>query len=52
MAPDIMAAMRRIRATEGIPVAVQLDFAAREWLKKRGIDLKAGRLRAQTRKRP
>lgn len=50
MAPDLMEALRAIKEREGIPVAVQIDFAVREWLKKRGV--KTDRKRAPTRKRP
>jgi hypothetical protein len=51
MAPDVMKALRRIRETEGIPVAVQIDFAVRDWLKKKGVHMKAERKRAGTRTR-
>ena len=37
MAPDLMAAMRAVKAKEGIPVAVQIDFAVRAWLKQKGV---------------
>ena len=33
------------------PVAVQIDFAVRDWLKKRGAHVKTARKRASTRKR-
>ena len=36
---------------EGIPVAVQIDFAVREWLKRKGVTIKTERRRASTRKR-
>ena len=39
MAPELMAALRAIRDREGIPVAVQVDFAVRDWLKRRGVRL-------------
>ena len=37
MAPELMKAMRRVKATKGIPIATQLDFAVRKWLKSEGI---------------
>ncbi len=49
---DLLDAMRRVKETEGIPVTAQLELAAREWLKKRGVVVKAERKRAVTRKRP
>ena len=54
MAPDVMEALRAIKEREGIPVAVQVDFAVREWLRRRGsaVEVKAERKRAATRKRP
>ena len=49
---DLLEAMRQVKDTEGIPVTTQLEMAAREWLKKRGITVKkADRKRAPTRKR-
>jgi hypothetical protein len=51
MAPEVMAALRAVKAKEGIPVAVQIDFAVREWLKRKGVTIKAARKRASTRKR-
>jgi hypothetical protein len=51
MAPEVMAALRSVRAKEGIPVAVQIDFAVREWLKKKGVTVKTERKRADTRRR-
>jgi hypothetical protein len=52
MAPEIMEALREIKAREGIPVAVQIDFAIRDWLKAKGITLKSERKRVAARKRP
>jgi hypothetical protein len=50
---DLIEAMRQVREVDGIPVTTQIEMAAREWLKKRGIDVKkAERKRAATRKRP
>jgi hypothetical protein len=37
MDPQLLAAMRRVRTIDGIPVSVQVDFAVRDWLKRRGI---------------
>lgn len=44
--------MRAVKAKEGIPVAVQIDFAVRAWLKKKGVAIETDRSRASTRKRP
>ncbi len=33
---DLMEVMRRIKDEEGIPVTVQIEFAVREWLERRG----------------
>lgn len=54
MAPELMEALREVKAKEGIPVAVQVDFAVRAWLKKRGVTIEAGTARKQavTRRRP
>ena len=52
MAPELMEAMRALKAEQGIPVAVQIDFAVRDWLKKKGVTIKSERKRAVTRKRP
>jgi hypothetical protein len=51
MAPEVMAAMRTVKEKEGIPIAVQIDFAVREWLTKRGVTIKSAHKRAGTRKR-
>jgi hypothetical protein len=48
----LLEAMRKVKDTEGIPVTTQLEMAALEWLKKRGIVVKkTERKRAVTRKR-
>ena len=54
MAPELMEALRAVKAKEGIPVAVQVDFAVRAWLKKKGVAFEAGTARKQavTRRRP
>lgn len=51
MAPEVMAALRALKEKEGIPVAVQIDFAVREWLKRKGVTITTERKRATTRKR-
>lgn len=48
---DLLEAMRKVKAQEGIPVTTQIEKAVREWLTKRGITAKAARKRA-TSKRP
>lgn len=35
VAPELMEAMRRVKEREGIPIAVQLDFALRAYLQKK-----------------
>ncbi len=52
MAPELMKAMRAVKEKEGVPVAVQIDKAVREWLKKKGVTIETDRKRATTRKRP
>lgn len=50
---DVLEAMRAVKETEGIPVTVQLEMAAKEWLAKRGVIVrKTERKRAVTRRRP
>jgi hypothetical protein len=49
MVPELMKAMRAVKAKEGIPVAVQIDFAVRAWLKKKGITVEADRKRVRPR---
>lgn len=51
MASDVMAAMRGVKTKEGIPLSVQIDFAVRAWLKKRGVKIKPERPRGHTRRR-
>jgi hypothetical protein len=48
---DLLEAMRQVKDKEGIPVTTQLEMAAREWLRKRGITVKkAARRRVGARK--
>jgi hypothetical protein len=47
----LLDALREIRAKEGIPVTTQIEFAIRDWLKKKGATVKAHGKRAATRKR-
>lgn len=49
---ELLEAMRRVKEQEGIPVTTQIEMAVRDWLKKRGVVVKAERKRAATRKRP
>lgn len=51
IAPELLEAMRSVKDTEGIPMAVQVDFAVRDWLSKRGTVVKGDRKRVATRKR-
>jgi len=48
---DVLAAMRAFKARDGVPITIQIEKAVTEWLAKRGINVKAHRERAQTRKR-
>jgi hypothetical protein len=50
---DLMAAMRKVKADEGIPVTTQIEKAVAAWLKRRGILVKkkTDRSREGTRKR-
>ena len=34
--PELLDALRRVKAHDGIPIAVQVDFALRKWLTARG----------------
>ena len=47
----LLDALREIRAKEGIPVTTQIEFAIRDWLKKKGATLRGQSKRAGTRKR-
>lgn len=47
----LLEAMRELKEREGIPVTTQIEMAVREWLKSRGIIVKAPRKRAATRSR-
>jgi hypothetical protein len=50
LAKDLMDAMRAVKTKEGIPVTVQIDFAVRAWLKRKGVTIHPERPR-RTRKR-
>ena len=53
MAPDLMAAMRELKARDGVPQSEQIDRALRAWLPTKGIAIgKADRKRTSARKRP
>ncbi|MEQ1909226.1 MAG: hypothetical protein ABMA15_10415 [Vicinamibacterales bacterium] len=51
IAPELLEAMRHVKDADGVPMAVQVDFAVREWLKNRGVIVKAERKRPASRKR-
>jgi hypothetical protein len=38
--PALLAAMRKVKETDGVPVTVQVEMAVRDWLKKRGVIVK------------
>lgn len=40
---DLLDAMRRVKATDGVPVTTQIEMAVRVWLKKRGVTVKTGK---------
>ena len=48
--PDVMKGLRAVKAKEGLPISVQVDFALQAWLKKKGVK-KADRKRVEPRKR-
>jgi len=39
MAPELMEAMRAVKVKDGIPIAVQIDRAVRDWLTKKGVKI-------------
>jgi hypothetical protein len=47
---DILEIMRAVKEDDGIPMAVQVDKALREWLQRRGRNVKTQGKRAPTRK--
>ena len=51
VAPELLEAMREIKATDGVPMSVQVDFALRAWLQARGARLLKEPKRLPARKR-
>jgi hypothetical protein len=49
--PDLAAALKRVKADDGIGESEQIRRALREWFQRRGV-MKSDRKRATTRKRP
>ena len=49
--PELLDAMRQVKDRQGIPIAVQVDFAVREWLERKGVSVKAAPRRAPTRRK-
>jgi len=43
VAPELLEAMREIKATQGVPMSVQVDFALRKWLDARGVTVKTAK---------
>jgi len=37
---DLVAAMRRVKADDGIPITTQIEKAVADWLKRRGVVVK------------
>jgi hypothetical protein len=53
VAPEVLQAMRELKARDGVPMSVQVDFAVRAWLGTKGVQIKEpGRKRPASRKRP
>jgi hypothetical protein len=51
VAPELLEAMREIKAVDGVPMSVQIDFAMRAWLQARGVRLQTKSKRRPARKR-
>lgn len=49
--PELLDAMRQVKDRDGVPIAVQVDFAVREWLDRRGVKVKSDRRSARTPRR-
>ena len=49
--PTLLEVMRELKDQEGIPMAVQVDKALREWLERRGLKVKPAPRRAATRRK-
>lgn len=49
---EIMEALAVIRDRDGIAVSEQVRRALKQWIAEKGVTMKSGRRRAQTRKRP
>jgi hypothetical protein len=43
VAPELLKAMREIKVRDGVPMSVQVDFALREWLKARAVQVKTAK---------
>ena len=43
LAPELSEAMHEMKATKGVPISTQIDFALRDWLARQGIRVKAER---------
>ena len=48
---ELLAVMRRVKATEGIPLTTQIEMAVRDWLDKKGFAAKTANRRASTRRK-
>ena len=46
--PAVMEGLRAIKAKEGLPISVQVDFALKAWLKKKAPKKKTTKRRAPT----
>jgi len=51
IAPELLDVMRELKDREGIPMAVQVDKALRQWLDRRGLKVKTERKRVSPRSR-
>ena len=49
--PGLLAALREIKARDGIPVTTQIEFAIRDWLVKKGPPVKSPSRRSGQRRK-
>ena len=49
---ELLAGLQTVKEREGVPVSEQVRRAIQAWLESKGVNVKAERKRAGTRKRP
>jgi hypothetical protein len=49
--PDILEGLQAIKVRDGVPISEQVRRALRDWIESKGVNVKAERKRAATRKR-